>query len=124
MYINSAVIGGNVGRDAQLRDAGGSKVLSFSLANTSPFGEKKTEWYTVSLWGKQAESLNGRITKGTPLVVVGEVGTRSYKAKDGTDRTELTLRANTVQFAGRNENASTGTDMGVAVEDDDEELPF
>lgn len=110
MYLNVATISGNVGKGgATLRDAGDTKVLSFSIANTSPFGQKITTWYNVSLFGRQAESLAQYLTQGTPVVVVGEIANRPYKDKEGNDRMSLDLRANTVQLAGRREEATTET---------------
>ncbi len=117
MYLNNATIGGNVGGDGILRDAGQTKVLSFSLASTSPFGEKTTTWFNVSLFGRQAETLAPYIKKGAQVAVIGSVENRPYM-KDGEKRFSLDLRANSVQLiGGRREEGDTSTDSDVSDDD-------
>lgn len=108
MYLNNHTVSGNVGKDGgTLRDAGDTKVLSFSIANTSPFGKKLTTWYRVSLFGRQAESIAPFIEKGTPVVIVGETYLETYNDKEGNERQSLAIRASTVQLAGARGDAST-----------------
>ena len=113
MYLNNHTVSGNVGKDgATLRDAGDSKVLSFSIANTSPFGKKTTTWYRVSLFGRQAETIAPYIEKGTPVVVVGETSLDTYTNSEGVERQSLAIRASTVQLAGARGEASTNESTG------------
>jgi single-strand DNA-binding protein len=108
MYINSFVVSGNVGKGgATLREAGDTKVLSFSLANTSPFGQKITTWYNVSLFGRQAEGIAPYVTQGSQVVVVGELTNRPYDDKEGNKRLSLDIRASNVQLASRRESEET-----------------
>lgn len=123
MYFNDHTLSGNVGRDAVLRDTKSGKVLSFSVAHTSPFGEKKTTWYDVSVWGKRAESLEPLIKKGTAVVLRGESGPDSYTDKSGDEKFKMTFRANDVQIerGGSGAGASADTDDE---DENDEDLPF
>lgn len=99
---------GNLGRDGigGIRwTQSGQAVLSFSLADTprrrNAAGEwedaGETLWVEVSVWGEDAEELaerhaahRGRVT------VTGRLGVRKYDAKDGTTRTVVTIRAESV----------------------------
>lgn len=75
---------GNVGRDAEVRNAGGTPVCGFSVAVTMGFGDKQTtQWVNCSLWGKRAESVAQYLTKGKQVTVWGQLSLRSYEGKSG-----------------------------------------
>src|SRR5690625_3132055 len=72
-------VSGNVGRDAELRQAGGTDVLNFNVAATSGFGEREqTLWVRCALWGKRGASLAQYIKKGSRVTVIGELSTEEY----------------------------------------------
>lgn len=86
MSMQVLTIAGNVGKDAVLRRSqSGDSVLNFSLAvnnGKDKNGEKReATWYDVAIWGKRAESLDGRITKGTKLVLTGRPTVRVHEGK-------------------------------------------
>lgn len=77
-----ATVAGNVGKDAELRDAGGTSVLGFSVAGTAGWGDREqTLWFNCSIWGKRGESLAQYIKKGTRVTVNGELSQREYEGK-------------------------------------------
>ena len=78
--MNVLTVMGNLGRDANVRQAGGTTVANFSIAVKSGYGDnEQTVWVDCSLWGRQAESrLVEYLTKGQQVVVSGEMGTREY----------------------------------------------
>ena len=98
--MNVLTISGNIGRDAEVRNAGGTSVAGFSIAMKSGYGDKaQTIWVDCSLWGKQAESgLVQYLKKGQFVVVTGEMGTREHEGK-----TYITLRVNGVTLGGKQE---------------------
>lgn len=100
--MNVLTASGNIGRDAEVRNAGGTAVAGFSLAMKSGYGDKaQTIWLDCSLWGKQAESgLVQYLKKGQFVVVSGELGTREHEGK-----TYITLRCNSVTLGGKQEAA-------------------
>lgn len=100
--MNVLTASGNIGRDAEVRSAGGTAVAGFSLAMKSGYGDKaQTIWLDCSLWGKQAESgLVQYLKKGQFVVVSGELGTREHEGK-----TYITLRCNSVTLGGKSEAA-------------------
>lgn len=99
--MNVLCVTGNLGRDAEVRQAGNSTVCSFSVAMTAGYGDKKqTIWLDCSLWGKQAEgSLPSYLTKGQQVAVSGELSTREHEGK-----TYLQLRVNTIDLIGKRED--------------------
>ncbi len=95
--MNLWAITGNLGRDAEVRQAGNSTVCGFSVAVKSGFGDKaQTNWVSCSIWGKQAEgALPGYLKKGQQVAVTGELSTREYEGK-----TYLELRVNSIDLVG------------------------
>lgn len=96
---------GNIGRDAQVRNAGSSTVCGFAVGVSSGWGDnKQTLWLDCSIWGKQAEGqLPQYLTKGAKVALTGELGEREYTANDGTQKKVLTMRVNTVDLIGSRE---------------------
>ena len=96
--MNVLCLTGNLGRDAEVRQAGSSSVCGFSVAMTSGYGDKKqTVWIDCSLWGKQAEGqLPSYLKKGQQVAVSGELSTREHEG-----RTYLQLRVNTIDLIGK-----------------------
>ena len=109
--MNVLVVSGNIGRDAEVRNAGGTSVAGFSLAVKSGYGDKaQTVWVDCSIWGKQAESgLVQYLKKGQFVVVTGELGTREHEGK-----TYVTLRISNVTLGGKQDaqKSSQGQQQG------------
>ena len=112
--MNILCLTGNLGRDAEVRQAGGSSVCGFSVAMTSGYGDKKqTVWISCSIWGKQAEGqLPSYLKKGQQVAVSGELSTREYEGK-----TYLELRVGTIDLIGkRDDDAAQGQHQQAAAQ--------
>ena len=74
MYQKLIIIG-NLGRDPEMRyTPDGKAVTTFSVATSRKYNEKEeTTWFRVSVWGKQAESCNQYLTKGSKVLVEGRL---------------------------------------------------
>lgn len=127
--MNVLCVTGNLGRDAEVRQAGNSTVCSFSVAMTSGYGDKKqTVWLDCSLWGKQAEgSLPSYLTKGQQVAVSGELSTREHEG-----RTYLQLSVGSIDLVGKREDTQqrqnapqhTPAQSSPASGSFDEDVPF
>jgi single-strand DNA-binding protein len=119
------MIAGNVGKDAVLRRTqGGDPVLGFSVAvdnGKDKNGNKRdSTWYSCSIWGKRAESLENYIKKGTKLALTGRVGVDVYEG-----RGSLTLNVNELTFQGGGQQGEQrGYDTPPASDDFDDDIPF
>lgn len=118
---------GNLGTDPEMRfTANGNPVTSFRIATSRGFldsdGERRqeTEWFTVVVWGKQAESCNQFITKGKQVYVEGRLRTRSWEGQDGQKRFRTEVVANRVIFLDRRALAPLPEEGELEPED----LPF
>ena len=119
------MIAGNVGKDAVLRRTGnGDAVLGFSVAvdnGKDKNGNKRdSTWYSCSIWGKRAESLENYIKKGTKLTLTGRAGVDVYEG-----RGSLTLNVNELTFQGGGQQGQQrGYDAPPVNDDLGGEIPF
>ena len=140
MY-NRVTLVGNLGRDPELRyTANGSAVCNLNVATNEVWkdssGEqrKRTTWWRVSVWGKQAESCSEYLSKGRPVLVEGRIradengNPRVYERQDGSWGSSFEVTAQTVRFLpGRGEGA-TGTEAATEFDSpppfEEDEIPF
>jgi single-strand DNA-binding protein len=98
------------------------------VAASRRYGEKEeTAWFRVSVWGKQAESCNQYLTKGSKVLVEGRLrpdantgGPQVFQKKDGTWGSSYEVFADTVRFL--SSRGEAGQDSSDTVDDDD--IPF
>jgi len=109
MTIHATLLG-RLGRDSDLRHLqDGTAVLGFTVATDSGFGDKKiTHWIDCALWGKQADRLAPHLLKGANIMLIGELSTKEYKKRDGTQGFGLTLRVDKLEFAGSKKDSEGG----------------
>ena len=114
MSLNQVLLIGRSGRDPELRYLeDGTPVTGFSLAVNSyrrdQSGEQieDTEWFNVSVWGRQAENINQYLTKGRKVFVEGRLSTREYTTAAGENRLSMEVRAFRVILLDRKESDSS-----------------
>jgi len=125
--LNKIMLIGNVGSDPEMRyTPNGKAVTSFRMATNYRYagsdGEQReeTEWFRVSVWGRQAESCNQFLSKGKRIYVEGRLRSRSWEGQDGQMRTSLEVSANRVIFLDRVAPASLPEEGELEPQD----LPF
>ena len=99
MYLNKAIIIGNLTRDPELRSLpSGIKVCSFSLATNRVWKDKSgvrqesADYHNVVVFGRQAETVAQYMKKGSSMLVEGRIQTRSWDDKTSGEkkyRTEI-----------------------------------
>lgn len=100
--LNRAELIGHVGRDPEIRYLpNGDAAATLSLATSKRWKDKQsgeqrehTEWHRCVAFGRLAEIIGEYVHKGSYLRVEGELRTRKWQDKDGSDRytTEISLR--------------------------------
>ena len=99
--VNSVILVGRAGRDPEMRYFESGRVkTTFSLAVNRPTKEKETDWFTVKVWGKQAESLQEYLTKGKQIYVEGRLQTRQWDDKDGNKKYTTEIKADRITLLG------------------------
>jgi single-strand DNA-binding protein len=133
--INRVVLTGNLTRDPELRSLeSGTSVCSVRVAcNTrrkSGDGEwvDKPNYFDVTVWGAQGESVGRYLTKGRGVAIDGRLEWREWETQDGAKRQAVEVIADTVQFLpdGRASGEGGGSEsepVGVAVGAGEEDIP-
>jgi single-strand DNA-binding protein len=115
--LNKVLLLGNLGADPELRvTPGGQAVLKLRLATTESYLDKsntrqeRTEWHSVTVWGKRGEALAKILAKGSSIFVEGSIRTSSYE-KDGDKRYRTEIIANNIILSGRGRAGETRGDF-------------
>lgn len=113
MYINKAMIYGNLTRDPELRALpSGMNVASFSVATNRTYidkngkKEEQTDFHNIVVFGRQADSVSQWLKKGSSCFVEGRLQTRSWDDKDGGKKYRTEIVAERVQFGPRPKSAA------------------
>lgn len=99
-----------IGKDAVTRyTQGGKPVTGFSAAFDTGWGEnKKTVWLDVSGWGDRYEKVSQYLTKGSQVLLEGDIGTREHESK-----TYITLTLTDLKLVGgKQESGGHGGSRG------------
>jgi single-strand DNA-binding protein len=98
---------GSVGRDAEVKQAGGTTVIEFNVAvNSWAKAGETTAWYRVSMFGQRGEKLASMIRKGDRIGVSGRLVPREYTGKDGASKMSLDLKADSITLLGSKRDAA------------------
>lgn len=134
--FNRVTILGNLGRDPEARfTQSGMAICKLSVAVTEKVKDgdawkDSTEWFRVTVFGKQAENAAQYLQKGRSVLVEGRLKTEKYKDKDGVEKTSVELVANSVVFVGGGDDKGGGGKSKPAVPSapagggDADDLPF
>ena len=97
---------GNTGRDVELRyTPQGVAVANFSVASNTvrkrgASSEQKTDWYNVTAFGKQAETLARYLKKGSQILVRGKLSLSAWETRSGEPRVNADVALQDFEFAG------------------------
>ena len=115
MYLNKAIVIGNLTRDPELRSLpSGVKVCSFSLATNRVWKDKNgarqesADYHNIVVFGRQAETVAQYMKKGSSMLIEGRTQTRSWEDKtSGEKKYRTEIVADRTQF-GPKGGASSG----------------
>lgn len=115
MYLNKALIIGNLTRDPELKALpSGMQVASFSVATNRVWKDKNgakqesADYHNVVVFGRQAETAAQYLKKGASVLVEGRMQTRSWDGPDGKKNYRTEVIADRVQFGPRAGGAGGG----------------
>lgn len=125
MYINKAMIYGNLTRDPELKALpSGMQVCSFSLATNRVYNDRDgnrqeaTDYHNVVVFGKQAENSAKYLSKGNGVFVEGRLQTRSWD-KDGQKQYRTEIVADRVQFGPKSGGGGAPANTDSSAKEDD-----
>lgn len=103
--LNRVTLVGRLTRDPELRHtASGDPVCSIRLAVSSRARDESGNWgdrsnyFDVTVFGRQADTVTTYLTKGRRIGVDGRLSWREWQAQDGTRRQSVEVIANDIFF--------------------------
>ena len=112
MYLNKAIIIGNLTRDPEQKTLpSGIAVTTFSVATNRVWKDKdgnkqeSADYHNIVVFGRQAETTAQYLSKGSSVLVEGRMQTRSWDGQDGQKRYRTEVVADRVQFGPRRDGA-------------------
>lgn len=128
--INNVVLMGRLTAAPELKATNnGTSVTAFTIAVERRYqqqnGEKLTDFINCVSWRNTAEFICKYFTKGDMIAVTGEIQTRKYKHKDGSERTAVEIVIENASFTGGKNNGNTGAQNNGTLESvEDDDIPF
>lgn len=133
-HINRVVISGNLTKEPELRSLpSGDSVASLRIASNER-RKQNGEWtdvanyFTITVFGQQAEPCAKWLEKGSPVIVDGSMRWSEWTPDDGIRRERVEVIASVVQFLPRaGSNAPDAADSAPSpapAQPQEEEIPF
>lgn len=139
MSFNKVILIGNMVADPELKKTpNGVSVTSFRIAVGRRFAKQneqpQADFIDIVAWRNTAEFVTRFFTKGKPILVCGQLQTRSWTDNNGQKRYATEVVADEVTFVGnKNDNAGAGPSAAPSYVPDgggfedlsgDDDLPF
>ena len=106
---------GNLGHSAEQKDAGGTSLVTFSVAVKAGYGKNETTtWARCNMWGTRGEAVLPFLKKGQLVGICGEVSLHEWAGKDGTAKAGIEVRVNDLTLLGKRDDAAPVTEHSAA----------
>ena len=111
--LNRVILMGRLVSDPELKTTpSGVSVTTFRIAVDRSYvksgEERKADFFDVVCWRSTAEFVCRYFGKGALIAVDGQLQSRTYQAKDGTNRYVVEVVADNVSFTGERRDNSGG----------------
>ena len=122
---------GNIGNDAEIKEFGGKKYVSFSVAHTEYQKDEQgnrtdlTAWCSVLLFGEGG--LLPYLKRGSKVFVRGNLKVKMYTDRNGNQQATINVSASEVQLCGVKGEISTqqaGVQVQQPTNEQGDDLPF
>ena len=103
--LNNVMVAGNLTKDPTFREtSNNTPVVNFHVAINRRYRDSSNLWQEdvcyvgVVAWNKLADSCRERITKGSAVLIDGELQSRTFKSDENKNRTIVEIKAKRIQF--------------------------
>ncbi|VAX28039.1 Single-stranded DNA-binding protein [hydrothermal vent metagenome] len=103
--LNSVMVAGNLTKDPTFREtSNNTPVVNFHVAVNRRYKDSSNQWQEdvcyvgVVAWNKLADSCRERLTKGSAVLIDGELQSRTFKTDENKNRTIVEIKAKRIQF--------------------------
>lgn len=110
--FNKVILIGNLTADPELKQTqSGTSVCSFSIGVNRRFakeGEQNVDYLNIVAWRQQAEFVSRYFKKGNPILVCGQLQTRTWTDNQNNKRYATEVVADEVSFVAPRESSGDG----------------
>ena len=117
--VNKVILVGNLGRDPELKyTPNGTAMVNFTVATNEKWKDKEgkeqeaTEWHRVVAFGKLAEICGEYLHKGRQVYIEGKIRSRTFKDRDGNDKTLFEIRVDQMVMQGKGDGSNRAEGQG------------
>jgi len=103
--LNNVMVAGNLTKDPTFREtSNNTPVVNFHVAINRRYRDSSNLWQEdvcyvgVVAWNKLADSCRERLTKGSAVLIDGELQSRTFKSDENKNRTIVEIKAKRIQF--------------------------
>jgi single-strand DNA-binding protein len=113
--FNKVILVGNMTTDPELKQTtAGISVCSFSIAVNRRFakteqGQQNVDFINIVTWRQQAEFVSRYFKKGNPILICGQLQTRTWSDNQGQKRYATEVVADEVSFVGSAQQSAQQT---------------
>jgi single-strand DNA-binding protein len=121
MSLNAVTLVGRVGGDPDVKYfESGSVVCKFSLAvNRASRNNEQPDWFSLELWGKQAEVAANYVRKGSLIGVSGALKFDTWSDRStGVNRTKPVIRVDRLELLGSKRDNEAAAEGGYSNNDE------
>lgn len=100
--MNSIHLIGRAGRDPEVKYFEDGKVVAnFTLAVNSYKRDDEPDWFTLEIWGKQAQLAADYVRKGSQIAVIGSAKLETWTDRTtGAERSKIKVRVDRLELLG------------------------
>lgn len=114
--FNKVILIGNLTADPEVKQSkSGVAVCTFNIAINRKFvkdGEQNVDFITIVAWRERAEFVGKYFKNGKPILVCGQLQTRTWSDKDGNRRTSTEVVADELTFVSGKDDDKPANDAG------------
>lgn len=125
MYLNKAMIIGNLTRDPEVKAIpSGTKVATFGVATNRVWKDKNgvkqenVDFHNIVVFGRQAEVVGQYMKKGNSILIEGRIQTRSWDDASGVKKYRTEIVADRIQFGPKSAGAGGSYSAPAGAEED------
>ena len=111
--LNNVMVAGNLTKDPTFREtSNNTPVVNFHVAINRRYRDSSNLWQEdvcyvgVVAWNKLADSCRERLTKGSAVLIDGELQSRTFKSDENKNRTIVEIKAKRIQFLNKLDKTS------------------
>lgn len=114
--LNTITIMGRLTAEPELRTTqNGTSVASFTVAVERDTKDKETDFISCVAWRQTGEFVSRYFRKGSMIVVTGRLQSRKWRDRDGNNRVNWEINADSVYFGESRRNDQQSYQQGAPV---------